>query len=193
MLDLAKKVLSIGDVEDGKVKALTVLDFGCGSGLLSEYLQGKVRTIVCVDASSKMCGKVVDKIEKHSWHNVTVVNGIVGAKNPVPADIFTRNAEALAHNRFDVVFASSVLSFVPDLSDALLGLRLLLRPGGLLIHSDWLNTETPDNYKEGFNKELAAKWYTDNGFSPVHTGEVKVKMMGEEMPVFLGVAKSDTV
>ena len=51
-------------------KDLVVLDFGCGSGLLTECLQEEVGKVICIDASPAMMEKVFEKIRDYEWTNV---------------------------------------------------------------------------------------------------------------------------
>lgn len=106
-----------------------VLDFGCGTGLLTERLLPHVADVVAVDASPAMLSVLEAKRARPGFERVTVVG-----------DVLTRallRDDPRLSGGFDLVVASSVLAFVPD-HPAMVGtLAAALRPGGLLMHWDW--------------------------------------------------------
>ncbi|HYA42940.1 MAG TPA: class I SAM-dependent methyltransferase [Syntrophobacteraceae bacterium] len=50
---------------------MDLLEFGCGTGLLTLRLQPLVRSVVCVDSSMGMLGILKEKIENRSLTNIT--------------------------------------------------------------------------------------------------------------------------
>lgn len=56
----------------------TVVEIGCGTGLNFGYLQdriGEKGRIVGVDLSAQMLEVAADRVSRHGWKNVTLVNG----------------------------------------------------------------------------------------------------------------------
>ncbi len=56
----------------------TVLDFGCGSGLSFKYLEqalGPEGRIVGVELSPEMLARARDKMKRHGWSNITLIEG----------------------------------------------------------------------------------------------------------------------
>lgn len=166
-------------------KDLVVLDFGCGSGLLTECLQEEVGKVICIDASPAMMEKVFEKIRDYEWTNVEGFTAVLSE----PDDHSDKVKDALESLKgsVDLVVATSVLSFIPDLQGTLVALKELLKPEtGLLCHTDWPLDE--EKAPDGFTEEKAIKMYEDAGLAMKSTSIVSIKMGEEEFPVFLGVA-----
>uniref|UniRef100_A0A0G4FHT7 Methyltransferase type 11 domain-containing protein n=1 Tax=Chromera velia CCMP2878 TaxID=1169474 RepID=A0A0G4FHT7_9ALVE len=98
-----------------------VLDFGCGSGLLSSLLSPLVNEITAVDASAEMVRVVERK----------------GLKNVNARCLVLSEETASSLDPVDLVVCSSVLAFVPDPAGTLGILGKKLKETGLLIQWDW--------------------------------------------------------
>jgi predicted TPR repeat methyltransferase len=98
-----------------------VLDFGCGTGLLTERLvvDGAV-SIDAVDTSDAMLAVLDAKIDARSWSNVVTVDRLSNAGT-----------------RYDLVVASSVCSFLDDYPGTVAHLVSLLADGGTFAQWDW--------------------------------------------------------
>jgi len=107
----------------------SVLDFGCGTGLLTEKLSHRVADIHAVDTAQGMIDIVRNKIDTLNLDSVaaTCVD-ILEPKTPL-------HQQALG--RFDLITASSVCSFLPDYSLAMKRLSSFLKPGGVFVQWDW--------------------------------------------------------
>ncbi|KAL7576455.1 hypothetical protein ACA910_017965 [Epithemia clementina (nom. ined.)] len=177
---------------------LTVLDFGCGTGMLTERIRTQVAHVVALDASPKMMEMVQDKIDTRDWTNVTPLCGIL-AQTTVNRDDgssatsnqqpeFRQVVESLA-STIDVIVASSVLNFIPDedLEATCQALGRLLKPNtGRLFHVDWPAGD--DQPADGMTVEKATKMYTMAGLTPELTERGTLKMRKDEAPLFYGVA-----
>ena len=97
-----------------------VVDFGCGTGLLTERLVDHGAEVVAVDTSRAMLAVLDAKIVQHGWSTVTSTTEL--------ADV------APGH---DLIVCSSVCSFLPDYPGTVGQLVGLLRPGGLFVQWDW--------------------------------------------------------
>jgi SAM-dependent methyltransferase len=103
-----------------------VLDFGCGTGLLAEKIAPHVHEVIAVDTSDKMIAVLQGK----GIRNITAIHGdILDHDFPVDARVFSD---------FDLIYASSVCSFLPDYPNAVAALARMLRPGGHFVQWDWL-------------------------------------------------------
>lgn len=176
---------------DETTRAAVVVDFGCGTGLLTAKLSAApwCAKVLALDASGAMVRAVHDKMRARDWHGVQAVTAVLGlleeeaegggggggddeemplpprtaqpntvgdyetAAPPAAVDaapsVSTTNAVADAaaaravlaawRGSADVVAASSVLNFVPpgDLPATMRQLARLLKPHGLLVHTDW--------------------------------------------------------
>jgi predicted TPR repeat methyltransferase len=60
-------------------------------------------------------------------------------------------ANQLFSEKFDLIVASSVCSFLPDFEKTLAMLKLLLVPGGVFVQWDWLTTGEHDDF--GLSRE----------------------------------------
>ncbi len=150
--------------------ACDVLDFGCGTGLLTTALVPEVRTIVGFDSSPAMIERFRTKVEKAGWTNVRVEAG------PLPET-----------DRFHLIVASSVLGFVPDLNAMVRLLASHLHPGGLLVQWDW---EATDESADGLTRDGIRAAYEAAGLE-TRTLDVgfQLESDGYEMAPLVGVAK----
>lgn len=98
----------------------TVLDFGCGTGLLTEYLVTGGATIEAVDTSNAMLDVLDAKIDRYGWSAVHTSSD--------PPEVV---------DGFDLVVCSSVCSFLADYPSAVGELASRLAPGGLFVQWDW--------------------------------------------------------
>ena len=128
------------------LSGLSILDFGCGTGLLTERLLNAGAHVVAIDSSEKM----IDALESKSLNQIECHKALL------------TDAFLIEHpdwlNRFDLVVASSVLAFVPDYEVCLSLLAQCLKTKGKLIHWDWLKH---DDF--GFNETDI-----DHGFKAAH-------------------------
>lgn len=111
------------------LEGLTVLDFGCGTGLLTERLSPIVNRVVALDSSKKM---------------VSVLNG---KKLPNVSSVADCLSEATIekysqlNQTFDLIVASSVCSFLPDYERTLQLIATMLSENGVFVQWDWLAEE----------------------------------------------------
>jgi len=86
-----------------------VFDFGCGTGLLTEKLQPLCKDIIALDPSQEMIKVLDSKITKKQFSTIKTFNLKLNSD-------FLQNNSELIQSR-DLIVASSVLSFVPNLND----------------------------------------------------------------------------
>lgn len=103
------------------LKGLSVLDIGCGGGLLSEPMARLGATVTGVDASAR---------------NIAVA-GLHASRQDLAIDYRQDTAEALAGSdaRFDIVLALEIVEHVADVDLFLTSIGRLVKPGGLLFLS----------------------------------------------------------
>ncbi|GAA3412421.1 class I SAM-dependent methyltransferase [Paenibacillus hodogayensis] len=97
-----------------------VLDFGCGTGLISNEIAEYVKGIHAIDISSKMIGIAEQEAKERNLANI----------NYVHATLFD---ERYKKGSFDVILAFHVLHLLEDEPIVLQRMNELLKPGGLLI------------------------------------------------------------
>ena len=151
-----------------------VLDFGCGTGLLTEKLAPLCGHIVAVDISAGMIdvlqSKVVDKRIGNITPLVTAVDSAAINENPELSV------------KFDLVVASSVCSFLPDYNSTLRDLSSALKPGGLFVQWDWLSEMPIERIRRAYKESGLINLGVEEAFA--------MTMEDESMSVVLGVARS---
>lgn len=96
-----------------------VLDFGCGTGLLTERLAAHVAEVVAVDRSPVM----IQHLSAKQLPNVRAVAG--------------QDLAALEPLSFDLIVCSSVCAFLDDYPGTVRSLVQALAPGGRFVQWDW--------------------------------------------------------
>lgn len=97
-----------------------VMDYGCGTGLISNEIAEYVKGIHAVDISSNMIGIAEKKAKERNIANI----------NYAHSTIFD---ERYKNGSFDVILAFHVLHLAEDVHIVLQRINELLKPGGLLI------------------------------------------------------------
>lgn len=105
------------------------LDFGCGTGLLTERLAPRCDNVVAVDASAAMIEVLERKQAGGALGNVVARALLVSER--------TLAEDAAFADPFDLVVCSSVCAFLDDYPAMLALLAARLRPGGIFVQWDW--------------------------------------------------------
>jgi 2-polyprenyl-3-methyl-5-hydroxy-6-metoxy-1,4-benzoquinol methylase len=159
---------------------LTVLDFGAGTGLLSEKIAKLAKAVVALDSSVKM----IEALQKKHLPRVTALACEISQE--------TIGANAVLQCRlqsgFDLIVASSVCAFVPDYERTLIDLGSLLKPGGLFVQWDWLRTD--EEADSGFSADDLRQAYTRAGLKVVDI-KTAFSLTSDQgsMPVLMGIAQ----
>lgn len=103
----------------GDVAGRSILDAGCGSGMLSAALRARDAAVTGLDASAGMLGLAKERLGDDVELRLADLN------DPLP---FRAGA-------FDDVIASLVLHYIEDWAPALTEMRRVLRPGGRMFAS----------------------------------------------------------
>ncbi len=153
-----------------------VMDFGCGTGLLSERLSPLVGEMVSVDSSEKM----IEQLEEKRLLNVWALSADVdlGASGRFP--VLTEN--------FDLIIACSVCSFLDDFEGKLGVLADMLNPSGLFVQWDWLRTEDNNDFSLDVRRVQTAYTKADLTALKIDT-EFEMSLGPQAMPVLMGVAQ----
>lgn len=157
---------------DGK----RVLDFGCGTGLLSERISPLARSVVAIDTSPKM----INILKSKNLPNVTALS------SPLTQKLI--NKKSAFNKKFNIIVASSVLSFVPDYLSTLKLLKSLLITDGILVQWDWLQT---DNQEFGLSENTIKATLELAGFSNITlTRPFSMAFEKGNMSVIMGVGEN---
>jgi 2-polyprenyl-3-methyl-5-hydroxy-6-metoxy-1,4-benzoquinol methylase len=169
---------------------VTVLDYGCGTGLVGLYLLPHVRSVTGADNSPGMLEVLNGKIAEGGIGNMKAVR-LDLAQDPVPAD------------RYHMIVTSMVLHHIADPARTLRALHTMLLPGGILCLAD-LDTE-PGTFHpaaaaggvhhHGFDRETLKGQLAEIGFTEAKAVTAvefsKPVDVGGEQPfsIFLVIAK----
>ena len=159
------------------LEGLTVLDFGCGTGLLAERMAAKVGRIVCIDSSEKM----IEVLQNKQLKNVETWAGELTAE--------TLKSNPIFNSKFDLVVASSVCAFLPDYEGTLTLLKQALKPKGVFIQWDWLKTSDDSDF--GLADKTIETTLINSGMEVVKV-ETAFAMESSKgtMPVIMAVASN---
>jgi len=113
------------DTSDLPLKGLTILDIGCGGGLLCEPLARLGATVTGIDAVAK-------NIEIAKIHATQVGTDVT--YRAVTAEALGDELEATG-NKFDVVIALEIIEHVADPEEFVASCAKLMKPEGLLFFS----------------------------------------------------------
>jgi ubiquinone/menaquinone biosynthesis C-methylase UbiE len=108
-------------------KAMDVLDYGCGTGLVGLFLLPHVRSVTGADSSAGMLDVLRTKIREDGINGMTTIQ-LDLERQPVPRE------------RFHVIVSCMVLHHVANLEQVLRAFHEMLLPGGVLCVAD-LDTE----------------------------------------------------
>ncbi|HCG5281039.1 TPA: class I SAM-dependent methyltransferase [Vibrio parahaemolyticus] len=157
-----------------QLDGIKVLDFGCGTGQLSQLLSPIVKDIVALDASEAM----IEELDKKELLNVEPV-----------VDALSRGLVAqhpAFRGQFDLVVASSVLAFVDDVESSLDIAHSLLNEGGYFVHFDWV----AESEQDGFTLSRSENALSNAGFVDVEAKKVfDITSDGQTMSVLMGVGR----
>ena len=176
------------DPNDLRDKA-TIVDFGCGTGLLTAKLRTVAASVVGIDASPRMIDMMDEKILSRGWDNAKAFAVALG--NLSQADENTKKGLEELEGKVDLIVASSVLSFIPneDVEATMKEIGRLLKPGGVFFHSDWPKSEA--KHPDAMIEEKAAKYFAMAGLRQ-EVGQIVKMDMGTDdqgIEVFVGMAR----
>lgn len=159
------------------INGLSVLDFGCGTGLLTEKISKKAKCIVALDSSEKM----ISVLNSKGLKNVATI------KNELTQSLI--DTDSNLSEGFDLIVASSALAFVTDYHETLRLLKTLLRSGGVLVQWDWFKDN--DTSGAGFEKAMIETEMRKVGFSECLT-TIPFEMANSDgaMKVIMGIGKN---
>ena len=163
-------------LEAFEIEGLNILDFGCGTGLLTEKMAPFANHILAVDSSEKMISVLKDKRLKN------VITLAVNLSEE------TMRANEFLQVKFDLIVASSVCAFLPDFEKTLRLLKTLLTPNGHFVQWDWFETIKDPGF--GFTNNRIESAFINSGFQVLSISKpFSLTSKDGEMKVIMGVAK----
>ena len=177
--DTDRRIKRAKTISDEIAKAIhikphsNVLEFGCGTGLISFGLRDRFDHITLVDISEAMINTVDRKINEAGITNMTALNADILSMARFGLDVVQT---ALPQKKYDVIYTSMALHHVVDMESALVTLYGLLTDGGTICIVDLTQDDGSFHRLEkdftghnGFEQvELKAE-LMDKGFTDVHT------------------------
>jgi ubiquinone/menaquinone biosynthesis C-methylase UbiE len=181
--DVAQAVMR----EAGLSRDMDVLDYGCGTGLVTLHLQPHVGTVTGADTSQGMLGVLVRKVREGGLRNVRTA--LIDPSEDLPVE-----------GKFHMIVSSMTTHHIQDVEALFKKLHHLLLPGGRLCVAD-LDAEDGSFHNDatgvahfGFGRGEMESMLNNAGFSGIRdvTAAVIVKdgdgTARREYPVFLMIA-----
>jgi 2-polyprenyl-3-methyl-5-hydroxy-6-metoxy-1,4-benzoquinol methylase len=110
-IDNTKKYLKPGDI---------VMDYACGTGIITNEIAHDVKEIYAIDSSSRMIEVAKSKAGERNIENINFEQSTI-------FDVRNKNES------FNVITAFNILHLLEDLHEVLQKVNELLKPGGLFI------------------------------------------------------------
>ncbi len=157
------------------VKGKRIFDFGCGTGLLSEALAPEADLIVALDGSPRM----IDVLKQKNLPNVEPIASFLSEE--------LIQTSALFSEKFDMIVASSVCSFLPDYEGTAVLFSKLLAPDGVFIQWDWIAQQKESDF--GLSPKCVEVALTEAGFVDVEISQpFTISSNKGDMPVLMATA-----
>jgi len=143
---------------------MDVLDFGCGTGLVSLALQPQVRSVTGMDSSRGMLDVFRKKIAVNHIENVKVV-----FRDPERDDVLQGD--------YDLIVSSMTLHHVKAIEPLLKQFYEVLRPGGLVCIADLdsddgqFHSSREGVFHAGFSREVMRRMLLTAGFQNTQVTE----------------------
>ena len=146
----------------------TVLDFACGTGIVTFAVAPSVQSVRAIDVSGEMVRRAQEKVKAQGVENVTVTQ----------TDLFDG---CLAEGSFNAVLACNVLLYLENRAEVLTRIHELLRPEGVFLSAT-------DCLGERLTREGVRKWWRSHtgkmpyvSFDRMHTLEASIAAAGFEV------------
>jgi SAM-dependent methyltransferase len=172
----------------GNKKLSKAFEFGCGTGLVSYFLNDFFSTITLADNSKGMIEVLKDKIEKEKLINF----------NAIFIDLLE---EFLEIEKQDMIYTLLTIHHIHDLNKIFQTFNHLLKPGGFICIADLVSEDGSFHAKypdfdghNGFAKNELTLIIENNGFKLetykiFHTIEKQYQEETREYPLFIMIGK----
>lgn len=138
-----------------------VLDFACGTGIVTLPVARRVAEVRAIDISEEMVRRLRAKLAPQGVENVAVSQ----------TDLFD---ESLREGAFDAVLACNVLLYVEDRARTLARIRALLKPEGMFL-------SVTDCLGEGLTRERLRKWWRSRTGKMPYVAFDKMRTLEEDI------------
>jgi len=159
------------------INGLAVLDFGCGTGALTQLMSPTVKSIIAIDPSSEM----IKHLDRKALNNVSSISDYLSNE-------LVQNSSEL-ENKFDLIVASSVCGFLADYEATLSILKSLLNKDGLFVQWDWLSSD--DSSGLGLSEKRVKQAFVANGFVNIRVNSPFIMSSSKgNIPVLMAIGKN---
>ena len=165
---------------------LDVLDFGCGTGLLTLALQPLVRSITGADTSTGMLEVLERKVDEQGLRNVRTV-------------LLRRGEQVAPAPRFHLIVSSMTLHHVADVAPLLGRFHEQLHAGGSVALADLdredgsYHEDGSDVFHLGFDRSELQELLAGTGFIDLGAATAfVVHKEGRDYPIFLITGRKPT-
>lgn len=149
-----------------------VIDFGCGTGVLTERLVAAGAEVLAIDSSPAMLAAVDRKIAELGWTTVRTSPDLTVADGP-----------------FDLVVCSSVCGFLDDYPAVAGGLASKLRAGGVFVQWDWERIDG-DESDHGLSRSEISEALGAAGLERIEVGpDFAIDIEGDSVRPLLGTGR----
>ena len=159
------------------IDGFRILDFGCGTGALTELMQSSALEIVAIDPSVEM----IKVLEQKSFTNVMCIADYLSGD-------LIKSSEVL-RSPFDLVVASSVCSFLPDYEGTLALLKSLIKRHGHFVQWDWQTEDLNEEF--GLSKSRVSSALSKSGFNDIEVSTAfTMESQKGTAPVLMAIGKA---
>ena len=167
-------------------KNIFILDYGCGTGLVSIALSTEKNTVLGMDYSKGMVDTFNKKINKLNYNNIEAIKHNI-------------NEEELPKNSYDLITTSMTLHHIEDTNMFIEKCKFALKDGGYLCINDLDKEDGTFHSKHkndgvshfGFDKVELSKQLINNGFKIIDYKIVHIdKRNDKEYSIFNIIAKA---
>ncbi len=167
---------------------MDVLDFGCGTGLLTLALQPYVRFVTGVDSSRGMLAVLQRKIDQANLANVKTV-------------LLDLDRGDRLSGSYDLITSSMTLHHIPDIDALFCEFHRILKPSGLIAVADLdpddgqFHSDNTGVYSFGFDRIMMRDKLARSGFQRIsiidaaHRGKTLSDGSTRQFCVFLATAQ----
>lgn len=159
-----------------------LLEYGAGTGLLSQQLASQVGSIALADPSHGMREVMEEK----------AAAGVLPGARVLDLDL---SGQPALEERFDLIVTAMVLHHIPDLTPVLEGFARMAEPGGFLCVLDLEREDGSfhgDGFAghDGFDRAELSGWLNEVGFdTPSFRVCFRLQRHGRDYPLFLAVSR----
>lgn len=143
---------------------MDVMDFGCGTGLLSLRMADRVKSLTGVDTSAAMLEQFEQKATELELSNVRSLQVDLDRGADIPG-------------QYDLIVSSMVFHHIENIEDVLARLHEALKPSGRLCVADLdldgglFHEDHTGVFHDGFDRSQFSRMLDRAGFCDIHIGQ----------------------